>query len=424
MNPGRLPDSDRIVSRLHRALLDKARAESALLADPGDPALRAAAFAALDVLTARHSGLLHLVLPELGQPLHLRAGTADAMALRRIFLDGRHGWAPARPPRRILDLGAHAGYAAVALARRHPDAEILCVEPDPQTHRLLAMNTLAWPQIRRSAAAVWHSATRLGPMAQPSGFDLPLTDQLAPEARTIEAVPVATLLERAGWPGADMLLCDIAGSEAAVFADPGAAWLRQIETAAIDIRDDLAPEAASRVRACFPEDRFAAEQTGATLVFRRRAVLAAPLPAAPRRLPLLHAAPGLLPFGLHDVTDAPWGFFLLGDSGFQLHPNPPGSPPARAVFPRSLSGQTGFAATLLHAGRDAPIAFAATLADAGGTPLARAAAVLAAGESQSLVLPFPGPMAGPHRMILETAMAPDAQHNHTAWARWIDPAVR
>jgi FkbM family methyltransferase len=404
--------ADSAMSPLQRRLLAKAEAEAAMIARPEDQVARDAAFASLAALAAGHTGLLHLLLPELGQPLHLRAGTADLAALRRVFDGTRHGWSPARPPRRILDLGAHAGYAAVALAQRWPDAEILCVEPDLGAHRLLAMNTLAWPGIRRSPAAAWHSPAMLGPAAFGDGFDGALTDSALPEARTIPAVPVALLLEQAGWPGADLVLCDIAGSEAAVFADPNAAWLRHVETAAIDIRDDFAADAGAAVRACFPDSLFAAGQAGATMLFRRHTALAFPPPAPPRRLALLHASPGLLPFILADIGEG--GFRLLGDHGLRLRAAD--QPPPRVIFPRTLAGHTHLVATIRHEGGPAPLGFAATLADAAGSPIARAALTLAADAQATLSLAFPQPMHGRHRLILETSGAP-------AWGAWLAPAV-
>ncbi len=393
---------------LQQRLLAKMEAEAAMIASPNDTGARAAAFAALAPLVAGRTGLLHLVLPELGQPLHLRAGGDDLDSLRRSFAAERHPWSPARPPRRILDLGAGAGYAAVALAQRWPDAEILCVEPDPASHRMLTMNTLAWPAIRRSPAAAWHSAAMLGA----SGPGAALSDGVLPALRTIPALPVAALLEQAGWPAADLLLCDIDGGEAAVFADPHTAWLRHVETAVIEIRDDLAPGAGAIVRACFPDSLFAGGQVGSALIFRRHTALAFPPPAAPRRLALLHASPGLLPFVLEDIP--PGGFALLGDDGMRLRTG-------SVAFPRTLSGQTHLVARLRHPGGGAPLGFAATLADMAGTALAHTALTLDAGAEATLSLPFAQPMHGRCRLILRTAPAEDSET--PAWGEWLAPAL-
>jgi FkbM family methyltransferase len=398
-------------------LRDKAARESALLATPD---ARAAYLASLAALAEGRSGLLHAVFPELGHPLYLRAGSADLAALRRVMGEARLGWLPASPPRRILDLGAHAGYVAAGLAARYPDATILCVEPDPDTHRILTLNTLPYPGIRRSASAAWHSVTRLGPAGRDeAGFGPRLTDALPPGARPIQAAPVSDLLASAGMAGADMLLCDTSGAEAALFADPGAPWLAGIDTAAIDIREDLSPGTTALVQACFPVALFETTWHGVTTVFRRRVATAGP-PA--RRLPLLHSAPGLLAFSLHDVPPEPWGFFIFDGGSCQLHPNPPGGPPASVRFIRRLSGQSRLVSGIAHAGAmAAPIRFGATLASTAGTPLAHTAQVLAAGEAGRLDLVLPPGLTGPHLVMLETAMLQAARTTATpgpaSWCR-------
>lgn len=127
---------------------------------------------------------------------------------------------------------------------------------------------------------------------------------------------------------------------------------------------------------------------------------------------------------MRDVGDAPWSFFLFAGGSCQLHPNPPGGAPASLHLPRTLSGQTFLETGIAHAGRDAaPIRFAVTLAAPDGTPLAHATQTLAAGGVARLSLPLPGGCAGPHRVILETAMTPGAAHNRNAWARFLDPAL-
>jgi FkbM family methyltransferase len=407
---------------LRRLMQEKSARESAML-DPAAPGhARDAYFASLASLAAERSGLLHAVLPEFGHPLYLRAGTTDLAALRRIALGGRLDWLPEAPPRRILDIGAHAGYAAAALARRYPDAGILCIEPDHDTHRMLVLNTVPYPNIRRDACAAWHGRTRLAASRRDTaGLGMQLTDTGSLAERGIPALPVGELLLRAGMVDADMVLCDTAGAEIAIFADPGAAWLARVDTAAIETAPDDDPALASMLAACFPASRFDMHLHGTTRLFRRR--MTGP-GAPPRRLHLLHSAPGLLPFDLHDVPDGSAGFFILNGDSCQLHPNPPGGPHAGIRFTRALDGQTHLSSGIVHAGpQGAPIAFAITLAAPDGTAHARAGLTLGAMESGRLDIAIPQDLAGPQQIILETAMAPGAPHNRNAWARFIAPVL-
>ena len=175
------------------------------------------------------------MLPELGHPLYFRAATPDVANMTQMFRDQVLDVPMAATPRRILVLGAYAGYAAVWLARRHPLAEIACVEPMPANLRLLALNTGPWPRIRMLGMAAWHSATRLAVSMRLAGDWAPsLHDRTGEEdERLVPARPVADLLGALGWSQVDFVLCDAVGAEAAVFADTQAPWLRQLDVAMV-----------------------------------------------------------------------------------------------------------------------------------------------------------------------------------------------
>jgi trans-aconitate methyltransferase len=58
------------------------------------------------------------------------------------------------PPgaRRAVDYGAGDGEAAVRLAHRRPELEIVCFEPAPELHAQAAARTGSHPQVRLAAA--------------------------------------------------------------------------------------------------------------------------------------------------------------------------------------------------------------------------------------------------------------------------------
>jgi hypothetical protein len=154
------------ISALQRDLLDKMQLEAAMLEAPADEAVRGAYFDLLMRFAASRTGLSHAVLPELGHPLYFRCGSTDVANMAQIFRHGSYGFPMRSTPLRILDLGAYVGYAAVYLARRFPDAEVLCVEPSASSFRLLVLNTTPYRRISRVNAAVWHHAARLGVAAR------------------------------------------------------------------------------------------------------------------------------------------------------------------------------------------------------------------------------------------------------------------
>jgi FkbM family methyltransferase len=314
----------------------KAEREAAMLAQPQDERLRRAYFDHLLQFAGSRSGLSWALLPEIGHPLYFRCGSSDVLNLIQVFRDGAYDFPARATPLRILDLGAYCGYAAVYLARRFPQARILCVEPGPDSFRLLSLNTTPWPRIRVINGAAWHSATRLAIAAYDNGdWGLRLDGSGAGTARSIQAYGVPDLLRLAGWSQLDMVKCDIEGAEAQVFADKLAPWLRHLDIAVIEIHQAISPRAEQIVSACFDPALFERQAHGEASVFLRRAPLCA-LPAAPREIRLLHSEPGTQPLGLQDVPPAGYGFFTFDGDSCQLHPNPPGGKPARVIFPCAL----------------------------------------------------------------------------------------
>jgi len=423
------PGADRprapvVLSALQRELIGKMELEAAMVAAPYDQALRARYFGLLQQFAGMRSGLSHALLPELGHPVYFRCGSSDANNLAQIFRDNAYGFPLRATPARILDLGAYAGYAAIYLARRFPQAQVLCVEPGEDNFRLLTMNTAPYRRIRAIQAAAWHSTTRLGVGARYYGdWGTQLQDRGADAERTIQAYSVPDLLAMAGWRGAEFVKCDIEGSEAAVFADPHARWLELVDVLAVEIHERIQPGASEAVAACFDPAMFEHGRQGETDLFTRRTPLRALAHPPPRELHLINSEPGLFPFALKDVARAAWGFFTFDGDSCQLHPNPPGDRPAQAVFPRTLDGHRRFVATLHHAGYPSPaISFTFIVEAENGSEVLRAEHALSSGEKTTLNVNLPG-LSGRHRLILQTEMAPGSPHNFNAWARWLAPRV-
>jgi FkbM family methyltransferase len=412
------------ISPLQRDLLDKMQLEAAMLAAPADESVRTAYFDLLMRFATSRTGLSHAVLPELGHPLYFRCGSTDVANMAQIFRHSSYGFPMRSAPLRILDLGAYVGYAAVYLARRFPQAEILCVEPSVSSFRLLVLNTTPYGRISRMNAAVWHHATRLGVAARYYGdWGTQLQDHVLEADRTIAGLGVPDLLRQAGWTHVDMVKCDIEGAECAVFADPHAAWLHTLDALAVEIHDSIMPGATEIVTACLDRSVFELTRHGENHLFERLEPYRAILRPPPRELSLLHGEPGLFPLLLQNVSDTPWGFFTFDGTSCQLHPNLPGEAPARIVFPRTLDGQTRFRSGIDHAGvLAASVTFSVEIQQENGDIVARAERLVPPGGSLRLNLTFPG-LTGRHRIILQTAVDPASVHIHNAWARWIDPLL-
>ena len=351
------------------------------------------------MLAAEHTGLGYAVLPELGHPLYFRGATPDVANLIQVFRDHMLAVPMTATPRRILVLGAYAGYAAVWLAHRHPLAEIACVEPMPANLRLLVLNTGPWPRIRVLGMAAWHSATRLAVGNRLVGDWAPvLHDRAEDEERLVPARPVSDLLAMLGWTQTDFVLCDAVGAEAAIFADPQAPWLRQLDVALVQTHPGLVPGVEQTVATCFPPAVYDQRAFGEFALFERRTPFRA-YPPAPPRAGLIADEPGLAPIALSGLDQVPWAFFVFDGRSCQLHPNMPGQAPPRAVFPRLLVGQTQFSATLHHAGApSAPVVFTMALERPDGSEVLRADRVVGPRERVNWSVTLPAP-SGPYRVV-------------------------
>ena len=408
---------------LQQELLRKIELEAAMIGAPEHPEVRAAYYNELVRFASVRTGLTQACLPELGHPVTLRCGTADAPAFARVFRDGVYDLPLRAHPKRILVLGAHIGCAAIFLAHRFPEAEIFCVEPAVSNFRILSINTLPYRRIQAVNIAAWHSATRLGVYSRYVGdWGLQLHDQAPDGERAIPARPVADILRIAGWDRADYIVCDIEGAERAVFADPTQPWLRLLDTLAVGLHSD-GQDATDPVGDCFDPAIYARSQHGEVHVFERHDPFRRLLRPMPSDFALISSEPWLRPISLLDSASTGWGFFVFDGDSCQLHPNHPGERPPRAIFPCILNGQTRFTTRLAHAGGPAhDIAFTVVVAREDGTELVRASRTVASREHLDLALDLPG-LEGLHLVALQTEMAPGAANNFNAWAQFLSPRL-
>lgn len=412
---------------LQAEILALHEAAGALIAAPTDGAARGAYFMALMRFAGSRTGHGHALLPELGHPLAFRCAAPDVPAIARCFHDGFASFPLRSQPRRILVLGAGCGYLTVALACRFPQAELAAVEPLPALQRLLLQNTAPYARIRVVAAAVWHSPSRIGPMREDAaGWFARFTDRLPAEARRIRAHTVPSLLDLLGWQVADLVVADFPGAAETLLPVPGQLWVEALDALAI-VRhpeplaeppvplDPALLEAGAFAVRSHAIERHAPIDVAERINPRHLPVL------APRRLSLIQEEPGVAPLRVDGVLREPWGFFLVGEGGFQLHAPAPGQV-ARAVFPRTLSGHTRIETGLAHAGPGGEkIRFTVSLENEAGATVATETRSLAPGATTRLVLGFP-PANGRYRAVLATAMEEGAPHNGFAWARFLGPA--
>lgn len=140
----------------------------------------------------------------------------------------------------IVDAGANVGYSALWFAAQYPDAEVVAVEPDPETFAELAANCAGVPRIRPVQAAVW---------SHENGVNLIAGSELGSWAHKVGgrgATPSRTLASLLALaPAARPLIVklDIEGGEGEVCAASGEI-LRQAACLMIEPHDFLNPGSA------------------------------------------------------------------------------------------------------------------------------------------------------------------------------------
>lgn len=409
------------VSHLDRTdlhLQRKFALEAALRAEPDNAEQRTAYRAVLEHINRTTLGLSTIALPELAYPLYFRGGSSDLANFDQIFGLGELSVPLPRPPARILDLGAYAGYAAVYLAHLFPEAEIVCVEPSPANFRLLTLNTSAYPRIRRLNGAVWSTSTRLSVGGYELG-DWGTHFAAGPGAAATQAWSVDDILRAVGWDHVDFVKCDVEGAEREVFADRDARWHQEALCVTVETHDAWIPGCLAAVQACFPEDRFDRVWSGEVWAFIRRE---AGLCAAASPMMLLEPGLARLPIELVAVSEGIWGFMLFDEHSCQLHPNEAGQPPATLAVERVFAGQRRFATTAaLPAKARDPVRFSFELHDGtSGALVAHDECVVAPGCQSLREVELPT-LRGRHRAVLRTEMAEAGGDNFHAWAHWLKP---
>jgi FkbM family methyltransferase len=187
---------------------------------------------------ARFASHVPFRLPELDLPVtvrahgrelrtHIRSNGSDWGVLRGIFLEREYELVPHPADiKRILDLGANIGFAALYLSVCFPDADVLAIEPMPRNVQACREHF--------SANAVRGEVIEAA-CARENGFaDLLVTDNASCHSlvsfhdwRTklhVETFSVPTLMARKGWDAIDLLKVDIEGYEKLLF-EGSPAWL-------------------------------------------------------------------------------------------------------------------------------------------------------------------------------------------------------
>jgi FkbM family methyltransferase len=135
----------------------------------------------------------------------------------------------------VLDLGAHTGASVVWWRHLYPEAEIVAVEPDPESFELLAEHVGQDPGVRLVHAAVAPESGPVSLVRSNQSWESHLSRGQDDEATTpVEGLSFSDLVARvADGHDIDLLKMDVEGAEQWVLASS----LRSVSTLAVEMHD-------------------------------------------------------------------------------------------------------------------------------------------------------------------------------------------
>jgi FkbM family methyltransferase len=201
--------------------------------------------------------------------VHLRPGTSDLFTFGQVFLFQQYAIDLPFAPRRIVDAGANIGLAALYFAHRYPGARIATIEPSPENHARVLLNTRSYSdQMRHFCMGLWCRDGSLD-LADPYHSHNSFVVHEAAEAGAgrVSAISMATLLREMQWEAIDLLKIDIEGAEREVFETGYETWLPRTRALYIEIHDFMKPGCSKSVFRAISQYNFALSLRDENLVF-------------------------------------------------------------------------------------------------------------------------------------------------------------
>lgn len=218
-----------------RARLDRCRADAAVIGWPATIRL------ILADRTNPSRPTRPIRLPGYDHPVHIRAGSSDALVARQVFARREYACTDDQPDvRYILDCGANIGCTARYFLRRFPAARVVTVEPDSGNMTLCRKNLAPFgDRVLFVQAGVWSRAVPMtldrGEFRDGREWSFQARPADPGEPVEFDAVTIPDLIRRSGFPRIDILKMDIEAAEEEVFRTGTAEWLPLVRTLVIEL---------------------------------------------------------------------------------------------------------------------------------------------------------------------------------------------
>ena len=167
---------------------------------------------------------------------HFISGSDVAMWVE-VFFDEEYKLPDNFFPKKILDLGANAGFSSLYFALRDKGVSIISIEPDPNNFKLVQKNVASYSNIRTKQTAV---ASQKGERKffslKKNGMGSSFIKRPSADIIKVSAISIDDLLRELRWQEIDLVKFDIEGAEWEVFEN---APLNQIKALIGEYHEDL-----------------------------------------------------------------------------------------------------------------------------------------------------------------------------------------
>lgn len=180
-------------------------------------------------------------------PIYLRYRTSDIPTYKDIMIDQDYAFKVKKSPEVIVDAGANIGLASIYFANRHPESQIIAIEPEASNYEMLKMNSAPYGRIIPLNAAIWdknEGISLVDPGLGKHGF---MTKREGSQRRNpgkvihpVRGITIDKIMREYGLKRIDILKMDIEGAEREVFRDPSA-WIGKVNALIIELHERLKP---------------------------------------------------------------------------------------------------------------------------------------------------------------------------------------
>jgi len=143
----------------------------------------------------------------------------------------------------ILDLGANIGLTTAYIKKFHPDAEVICVEPDKNNFAQLSLNIAKLSKIKAINAGIWNKCTALTedePFRGGDDWSKTFKEGNGSQLGITEGITIQHILQQYAKTRIDLLKIDIEGAERFIFDESisNLNFLTVTKVIAIEIHDE------------------------------------------------------------------------------------------------------------------------------------------------------------------------------------------